>query len=224
MPSISYYVNLLVAEANKDTPAFKTKLEIRVREIALELLEAGGGRFEKLKLTQTIDITTTDRKYKLNSDFNKIRKTFNAVDSNGNFVANIYCLSKRAVQRRLMDNSPLGNICYTEYDGTGDDGPGYYLVLPALSTVTRTFEFDYYRKYTSDDVEVIDSEVMVKRGVRMGMPSIFKDEARNDGYIYVRRLKTFGEDPEDLMTDIILVPDPQTVKRYRLNHNIGGGG
>lgn len=223
MPSIDYYVNVLVAEANEDNPAIRSKLELRAREVAMELLRAGDGRFEKLKKTQTININTTDTRYLLNTDFNKVRKTFNEVDSSGNFMANIYCLSERASQRRLSDDSPIANITYVEYDPDGADGPGYYLVLAAQSSSARTFKFEYYRKYSSDDIEIIDDETTVKRGIRMGMLKQFPDTAQNDAYIYARRLNTFGEDPEDVMTDIILVPDRHKANLYRVMWRAGRG-
>jgi hypothetical protein len=220
MASVDTLVNALLAHAIRDTPSLRTKLESDVGEIALEMIQKAGGKFAKLKKTQTISIDTTNTTYLLDPDFNKPSRTFNAVDSDGDFVCQIYVIAKAAIQKRMEEGSPTENFCYIEYQEGGRSGRGYYIVLPSAASSARTFEFDYYRHATERDVDIIEETTMLKRGVRGRHREDF-ETWRDDAIKYSRFLDIFESDVADLITDIVFTPSLRQIKVNRLQHRAG---
>jgi len=216
-------VDRLISDSGKTGPEIQAKIERKVGEVALEMLQQSGGRFRTLSRTQEISINTTDLQYKLNSDFFTARTSCAEYDSSGNFVRLIYIVGKTEVLHTIENNAPAAaNMCYIEFNHDGSDGRGNYLVLADEASTSCTYKFEYYREPTENDIDAIEEWSLLMRGVRASLPEFFTT-AEVDAHIYLRKLGHYQEDIGRVLTDVRMVPDQRTSKRNRLSHKIGRG-
>jgi hypothetical protein len=224
MANRTTYVEQLCAEAGKSDPATKAEIDRKVGEIALEMLVQSEGRFAELARTQSISVTTVLTKYLLESDFFAAAQEHEILDSDGEFAGVCHIVAKGEILRRKnYDDEYDHQLAHIEFlqDGTG--GRGWYLILALEPTAAYTYEFQYYREPTEDDVSVIKEESLLKAGVRAGLPTLFPNTAPVDAQKYYSKLGGFREDQTRYRGQIMVMPNLRTQNLNKLQHRIGRG-
>lgn len=227
MASTSQIVNDLMDEIGKDSPDIAHALELTVGEVVVELLGQNEGRFSSLSKTETLSILTTQTRYILPADFNTAKVTSTEVDTDGTLKGIIYIMPKAEIQERLVRGGAAhARFCYVEFseDGYNGDGRGYYLTLAKEVTENTTYEFEYYRKPVTTDVDLIRNPGSIKRGVRANSPKYFPENNDVNMAIYENVKKGFSDKPQRYATSILVTPSPQTSRRNVRMHRIGRGG
>lgn len=208
----------------KSSAEARAKIDAKVGMITVDLLTQNQGRFTGLQKSQNISIVSGTRRYKLNADFNTARETFNELDSDGNPDSECRVINKAQLLKRLRQGRYSGvRLAWIEEDKDGADGPGKYLVLGADPTESTTYEFDYYRKPTENDTELISNTYILETGVDANMPE-FDPQADYKLTIYLKMRDGFREDPELTQPNLHFTPCDRAIRHNKRMHDIGGGG
>lgn len=225
MATRAQIVQELLTEFDKNTPAAATKIDLKVGDITLELLNLNGGRFKDLERSTTLTLVSGTTEYLLPDDFNTAKKTHSEVDSEGKFIAECTVVSKAAVHRRIAEGQYRGyRIGYIAELATADI-PGKYLILGADPEETTYWEFDYYRTPTKEDTDIIRNIDILKDGVRAGLPEFVGPQMAviYQGK-YEREKQGFREDPEKNLTQIQTQPARRVGRHNQKMQRIGQGG
>jgi len=224
MASVSYLADILMQECGKTAPDVRLRIEQKIGEVTLEILQESEGRFKKLDRKVNISIVAGTKRYLLPSDYFTVKREFIEVNSDGDFLRRVYVVSEMEVYTRMEGESNLSvSYCWIEFDESGAGGRGYYLNLAVEPTEASIYRFSYYRQPTESDAEVIDSFTLIKRGVRGNLPDLFPKNAEVDLQIYVGRLGRSGEDPGQHTTETVVHPGRRAQRRNRFQHQIGRG-
>jgi len=224
MASVAYLADMLMQEAGKASPDVRLRIEEKIGEITLEILQESEGRFKRLAKTQNISVLATVKDYLLPSDYFTARREIIEIDSDGNFVRRVYVVSEMEVYTRIEADTNLSkSYCWIDFREDGAEGRGYYLHLAVEPTEAATYRFAYYRQPKEDDAEVIDSFTLIKRGVRGNLPDLFPKTAEVDIQIYLGRLGQSGENPGQHVTEIVVHPGRRRGRLNSLQHKIGSG-
>lgn len=225
MASKSRVVDTLLLDAGKTDPGTRGRIERKVGEITLELLTQNEGRFSGLSRSDQISILTTSTKYKMQPDFFAIAPTGAELDSDGEYVDTIIIVSKAEILGRKRDGAAYNaRLCWIEKLQDGPNGRGWYLCLAADATADVTYEIDYFREPTENDVDEVADEALLKAGVRAGLPDLFPATYERDEYKYLKRLPDHRESTGRFVTRIVMVPSKIAAKKNKLQHTIGRGG
>ena len=102
--------------------------------------------------------------------------------------------------------------------------PGEYLVLNGKPSETRYFKFQYYRRPSADDADIIENEGLVKEGVRAKRADMVGGEQAAESLrIYLAMKKSVIEHPGQRATGMSLRPTRKQQRLNRLMHRIGRG-
>lgn len=224
MASRALITDSLVAESGKVAPNVRKRIEEKVGEITVELLQQSEGRFKGLLREQAFTTVIDVVEYILNSDFNTAQGTYHEVDSNGVFKRQLTIVSKSEMFHRRTEKAYASvRLSYIDFLEAGVSGRGYYLVLGDKPTEAAFFRIPYFREATENDTDVIRKVAIVKRGVRGSLPSLFPNEAQIDAEIYLRHLQGFREKREKFNTTTIMTPSSRTGNFNRRMHKYGQG-
>jgi hypothetical protein len=226
MASVAYLADVLMQEAGKSSPDVRLRIEEKIGEVTLEILQQSEGRFKKLARTQNISILVGVKEYLLPADYFTAKREFIEIDSNSDFVRRVYVVSEMEVYTRIEAESNLSvSYCWIDFNetGYGTTGRGYYLHLAVDPTETAIYRFAYYRQPTENDAEAIDSFTLIKRGVRGNLPDLFPKTAQVDISIYANSLGRSGEDPSQHTTETVVHPGRRRGRLNALLHRIGSG-
>ena len=219
----------LLIESGRQGTAARRKIDQKVGDVTLELLQQNEGRFRALEKTQTISVvvstTLAGRQYKLDSKFNTAKDTMYEQDLvTGDFKNKITILTEAEVFERLSNAGPTSSLMgYIKYLTSHSSGRGQYLVLSQNPTETKSYIFQYYRAPTPDDTDVIRKTSIIKHGVRGSLPEYFEDSDL-ELKIYFSMLGGFRESPERFVTDLIMTPPPRIALHNQKMHDISQGG
>lgn len=223
MASTAVIVNEIMAEFGKSDSHTAARIEQKVGDIVIDLLSQNKGRFKGLEKTQTISILEDEREYRLSPDFNTAKQTFYEVDDDGNFKNECMVVTKGDVHRRSSEgeliNSRMG---YIKFFDTHTSGRGIYLVLATDPGEATIYEFDYYRKPTRKDTDLIRTPETIKLGTRGSFPAL-NQKAEYDLAVYERRKQGFKESPEKYKPKMSIKPTRKTSRFNRSMRNIGKG-
>lgn len=223
MADILEIVDSLAAEFGKTGSQAKAKIEAWAGEVAVDLLSQDEGRFKLLEETEVISINTTDKEYMLPVDFNTAKETFIEVDDDGDYRADCAVVAKSRIHRAIAEGKYTGfRLTYIKKKEAIGSTPGYYLVLTSAATQATTFEFDYYRNATPNDIHIIRNASIIKNGVR-GLATKFHGSAAYYAEIYRRQRQGFHDAPERYMTHLSIQPTRRIVRHNRQMKGYGGG-
>ncbi len=226
MASKAEITQSLLTEFGKQDDAVRIQVEQWVGEVTVDLLSQNQGRFEKLLKSQTITVVDGTSAYKLNSDFNTVHPVFYQVDSSGNYVRKLSVFTKAEVFERKSSDAYNGpRMGFVEYQGDGDDGPGFYLVLgdePSADDA-GTYVLFYYRTSTENDTEIIRNDSIIKMGVR-GLAVDYNQNAPVHAATFLNMRRGFVEDPSKRSHGMAIRPSKQTQGHNHRMRRIGEGG
>lgn len=223
MPSKAAIASEIMVEFGKSDSQTAARVEQKVGDITIDLLSQNQGRFKGLEKTQSISIESGTSEYKLNTDFNSAKEQFYEVNSSGIVVAECTLTTSREINRRIVEGETVTHrMCFIKYYDSHDSGKGVYLVLAEEPTESATYEFEYYRKPTVEDTDIIRNTEIIKLGTRAGFPE-FNPKAAYELGIYERRKEGFKEEPEKYNPKMVVKPSRRTSKFNRIMRTIGGG-
>lgn len=224
MATSAHIVQSLMDEFGKTSSAARGQIEAWVGGITVDLLSQNDGRFSKLKKSQSITIAVDTREYKINSDYNTAHKNFYQVDSDGDFTRRLTVVSEAEILERKQQDKYAGiKMAYVEYQTDGDDGPGYYLVLGEDPDAAGYYKFQYYRKPTERDTDLILNPEIVKMGVR-GSANQYNPHSEIDMATYMRMRSGFSERPGKHIKSMTVRPHRGIRTHNRNMQTIGKGG
>lgn len=224
MASRALLTDSLVAETGKVAPSIRKRIERKVGEITMELLQQNEGRFKGLLREQAFTTVIDVVGYILNSDFNTAQGTYHEVDSDGVFKRQLTVVSKNEMFHRRTELAYASiRLAYIDFLEAGIDGRGYYLILGDKPKEAAFYRFPYYREATENDTDVIRKVAIVKRGVRGSLPDLFPAESQLDAEIYLRHMQGFKERREKFNTTTIMTPSSRTGEYNRRMHKLGQG-
>jgi hypothetical protein len=224
MASTAQIVEDILVEIGKRGTAVRRKVETAVNDTVVDMLQQNDGRFRGLAKTQTINVLADTVEYKLNADFNTAKDTFAEYDSDDEFVARVFVLTKSEIHNRLAEGAPVHRLMsYIEFYESHTNGRGNYLILSQDPTTTHIYKFDYYREPTPEDTDIIRKTAILKHGIRGRLPDYY-EQAEYESAIYLRMLQGFRESAERFVTDMIITPPARIGANNDLSHKVGSGG
>lgn len=202
-------------------PALRAKLETLTGNTARHMLLQNESRFKALWKTQSISVTTSSREYMLNPDFRTVAECYE-VDAQGEPVAFVYILSKKAIRRRKLDGITADDHYGWVEKKVVNNIPGFYLTLADDPSEAMTLELDYYRIPTTDDVTIIADVDTLERGILAQLPDE-NPSFQIDMTVYESRVAKLKEPVARVQTRNRMLPPKRITQHNTLMGKSGAG-
>ncbi len=223
MASIAQYVDELMANYGKAGADARSKFEQSVSEVILDLLLQNSSRFRRLEKSTTLTFIKDDDAERLPADFRSLKKPLTERESDDSLIAMVEIVTDGEFHKRKADVNYAGRI-YAFIETRQVPTPGEYLVLNGKPSETRYFKFQYYRRPSADDADIIENEGLVKEGVRAKRADMVGGEQAAESLrIYLAMKKSVIEHPGQRATGMSLRPTRKQQRLNRLMHRIGRG-
>lgn len=223
MASVAQYVDELMAAYGKAGKDARDKFELSVGEVVLDLLLQNSSRFRRLERATTLTFVTGDDAEKLPSDFRSLKKPLTEREQDDKLIGPVEIVTDSEFIKRKGD-AEYGGLIYAYIETRQTPTPGEYLVLNGEPTKTRYFKFQYYRRPSPSDADIIENEGLVKEGVRAKRKDMVgAEQAANSLTLYLAMKKSMIEHPGQRATGMALRPSRKQQQLNKLMHRIGRG-